>query len=361
MGPRTEELESEFAARAGARHAIALTNCTAALHLALAAAGIGAGDEVIVPSLTFVASANAARFCGARVVFADVCGAHDLNLDPRDVEERITPRTRAIVVVHFAGFPAAMDRLAALARERGLVLVEDCAHALFSSLDLRTLGRWGDAGCFSFFSNKNITCGEGGMLITESDELAAQVRLLRSHGMTSVTLDRHRGRAWSYDCTAVGWNYRIDEIRASLAGVQLRRLPELLAARSTVRDWYREALADVGVEIPFAGHELLPRSEVGWHVMPVVLPPGVDRLAIMEALKEDGIQTSVHYPPAHRFSASEQGQPPLPRTEDLAARELTLPFYPRLRRDEVERVSRALHRALDAQLVGRERERQETP
>ncbi|HMT22032.1 MAG TPA: aminotransferase class I/II-fold pyridoxal phosphate-dependent enzyme, partial [Promineifilum sp.] len=195
MGETTAAFESEFGALTGARHALAVTNCTAALHLAGLALGWGPGDEVIVPSLTFVATANAVRYTGATPVFADIASLDDFSLSAVDVATRITPRTRAIVVVHYAGYAADMPAILALAEQHGLDVVEDVAHAPGASLDGRALGVWGRIGCFSFFANKNMTTGEGGMITTDDDELAARLRLLRSHGMTSLTWDRHKGHA----------------------------------------------------------------------------------------------------------------------------------------------------------------------
>jgi len=232
MGEVTAAFEAEFAALTGARHALAVTNCTAALHLAGLALGWGPGDEVIVPSLTFVATANAVRYTGATPVFADITGESDFSLSAQDAAERITPRTKAIIVVHYAGHAADMGAILALAERHGLAVVEDVAHAPGADLDGRALGTWGNIGCFSFFANKNMTTGEGGMVTTDDDELAARLRLLRSHGMTSLTWDRHKGHAWSYDVVAPGYNYRIDEVRAAIGRVQLAKVT---AANSSPR------------------------------------------------------------------------------------------------------------------------------
>jgi dTDP-4-amino-4,6-dideoxygalactose transaminase len=197
MGPRTKEFEEAFAEHLGARHALSLSSCTAALHLAYLAAGVEPGDEVVVPANTFVATAAAARYCGATPVLAEVVGQHDLGLDPEDVEARITPRTKAVCVVHFGGYPAAVERLRDLCDERRVSLIEDSAHHPIA-------GPSGLAGCFSFFSNKILSCGEGGLLATDDDEVAELVRNRRSHAMTSGTWDRHRGHAAGYDVTALG-------------------------------------------------------------------------------------------------------------------------------------------------------------
>ncbi|HZU87361.1 MAG TPA: DegT/DnrJ/EryC1/StrS family aminotransferase, partial [Anaerolineaceae bacterium] len=187
MGGVTQEFEAQFARLTGSRHAFAVSNATQALHLACLALGIGPDDEVIVPSLTFVATANAVLYTGAEVRFADILGPDELTIDPASIEQAITPRTKAIIVMHYAGYPCRMREITALAEKHGLAVIEDAAHAPGASLDGKVLGTWGSLGCFSFFSNKNLSTGEGGMVTTDSDELAEHVRLQRSHGMTSLT------------------------------------------------------------------------------------------------------------------------------------------------------------------------------
>ncbi len=219
MGAVTQQFEREFAAYVGASYAIAVTNATAALHLACLAVGLGPGDEAILPSLTFVATANAVRYTGATPVFADVTGEENLNISPWAIEACLSSRTRAILVMHYGGYACDMPAILTLARQHGLAVIEDAAHAVGSELEGRKLGTWGALGCFSFFSNKNMTTGEGGMLVTEDEQMAQEVRRLRSHGMTSLTWDRHKGHAWSYDVEGLGYNYRIDELRSALGRV----------------------------------------------------------------------------------------------------------------------------------------------
>ena len=253
MGERTSEFEARFAAFCGVKHAIALNSATAALHIALMSAGIKPGDEVIVPSLTFVATANVIRYCGATPVFAEVESADEWNVSRRTLEAQLTPATRAVIVVHYAGYPCRMNEIAAFAREHGLVVVEDVAHAPGANLDGRAMGAWGDAGCFSFFSNKNMTTGEGGMLTTDRDDLAERARRLRSHGMTTLTLDRHKGHAFSYDVVDLGYNYRMTELNAALGLCQMDRLAGGNAARGRWVKRYRERLHGVaGIAVPFS-------------------------------------------------------------------------------------------------------------
>jgi len=362
LGPATARFEAAFAEATGAGHAVAVNSGTAALHLALASLGIGPGDEVICPSLTFVATANAVRYVGATPVFCDIVGPDDLNLDPDDVARRINPRTRAVIAVHYAGHPADLPALSALCGQHGLRLVEDAAHACISRLDGRACGTWGDVGCFSFFSNKNITCGEGGALTTDDAELAERLRLLRSHGMTTGTLARHRGQARTYDVVAQGYNYRIDELRSSMLVEQLRRLPGFLSRRAELVAGYRRRLAGGPVQVPCFGVQDDPHGasrldvshrdgaahDVAHHVMPVLLPPGADRGAVMDHLRAAGVQTSIHYPPVHLLSDfADLYAGPLPKTEAVAPRELTLPLYPTLRDDQLDLVCESLLEALD--------------
>ena len=348
MGGVTQEFEREFAAYVGARHAIAVTNATAALHLACVASGLGPGDEAILPSLTFVATANAIRYTGATPVFADIEGENDLNISVQEIEECITPRTRAIIVVHYGGYACDMPAILTLAREHGLIVIEDAAHAIGSILNGRMLGTWGQIGCYSFFSNKNMTTGEGGMLVTNDDQLAERLRILRSHGMTSLTWDRHKGHAWSYDVVDLGYNYRIDEIRSALGRVQLKKLSQNNQARREKTALYRRLLEEMCPEVmvPFEDHPGVSAC----HLMPILLPEEVSREEFMNAMKETGIQTSIHYPPIHLFSAyremTRSVSQSLAFTETMAQREVTLPLYPALSEESIRLVVEAVQRSL---------------
>ena len=348
MGEVTKNFEQEFAAFIGAKHTLAVTNATAALHLACLAMGIGSGDEVIVPSLTFVATANAVRYTGATPVFADVEGLDWLNISPASIETRVTERTRAILVVHYAGFPCDMPAIMEIAHHHNLVVLEDSAHAIGSMLEGRYLGTWGAIGCYSFFSNKNMTTGEGGMLATDDDALAEKLRILRSHGMTSLSWDRHQGHAYSYDVVDLGYNYRIDEMRSAMGRVQLRKVRAGNQKRAELTALYRELLAELApqVQLPFGE----PRGTGCYHILPALLPPGTERIRFMEALKLRGIQTSIHYPPVHHFQIYQEewqtrGQP-LSITEEAGTREVTLPLYPSMRLEQVHWVVQAVKEAL---------------
>ncbi|MCP9491624.1 MAG: DegT/DnrJ/EryC1/StrS family aminotransferase [Solirubrobacteraceae bacterium MAG38_C4-C5] len=340
MGPRTQAFEEAFADHLGVRHALATSSCTAALHLAYLAAGVGPGDEVIVPAITFVATAAAARYCGAEPVLADVLGPHDLGVDPADVEARITPRTRAVCVVHFGGYTAAVEPLRELCAARGLALVEDAAHAPQTAPA-------GLAGTFSFFANKVLSCGEGGLLATQDDEVAALVRSRRSHAMTSGTWDRHRGHAAGYDVTALGFNYRMDEVRAALLASRLPRLQEDIAARRRLVRRYRTLLAGIdGLTVPYRDDEVECSA---CYVMPVLVDEPAWRDPLREALSARGVQTSVLYPAVHEFTAYAGSAPGgLPRSERIARTELTLPLYPHLAAGDLELVVQALDDGLRA-------------
>lgn len=347
MGQTVEEFEAQFAAFCGARHAVALSSGTAALHLALIAAGCGPGDEVIVPSLNFVAAANVIAHTGARPVFCDVLGELDLNLDPQDVEAAVGPATRAILVLHYGGYPCDIDSLLEIARRHGLKVIEDAAHAPGASSRGRKCGTLGVAGCFSFFSNKNLPVGEGGMLVTDDDEFAAQVRLLRSHGMTTLTWERHRGHAHSYDVVAQGFNYRLDEVRAAIGLIQLSRLSDANRGRARIAERYRRELDGVsGLTVPFRDQDGATTSA---HHLAVLVLPDIGLQAPMRALlARRGIQTSIHYPPIHRFSAyADPRNRALPVTDRLADRILTLPLYPHMDDGQVSEVIEGVLEAVE--------------
>jgi dTDP-4-amino-4,6-dideoxygalactose transaminase len=346
MGPKTEEFERGFAQFCGIKHAVAVANGTAALHLACEASGLKAGDEVLCPALSFVATANAILYTGARPVFIDITGPHDLNLSVADAAAKVTDSTRAIMVVHYGGYPCDMDGVRALAAKYGLKIIEDCAHApgavYHSQAGPRMVGTLGDVGCFSFFANKNLTTGEGGMVITDNDQLAESMKILRSHGMTTLTWDRHRGHSFSYDVVSRGYNYRLDEMRAALGTVQLGKVKAGNAKRREITLTYRERLNNLEfMEIPFLA---APEGSVH-HLFPVLLREGTRRADFMAALAGQGIQTSIHYPPIHRFSSYLSLLPfdhRLPVTEEVCSREVTLPLFPHMREDQWRRVVQAV-------------------
>lgn len=304
MGAVTQEFEKTFAEKMNVKHAFAVTNATVALHLANAVLDIGPGDEVLCPALTFVATSNATRYTGADVVFVDSVSEHDLTIDPDDIRRKISKRTKAISVVHYAGFPCLMEPILGVAREYGLKIIEDCAHAPFAWCDFANRGKVftgaiGDVGCFSFFGNKNMTTGEGGLVTTNDDTLAEKIRLMRSHGMSTLTFERHKGHASGYDVLMLGYNYRMDEIRSAIGIEQLKKIDAINAKRREVYRWYLEAFKDnSNIIVPF-GNRSLEQSVC--HIMPVIVRDHYQE--IKARLKESRIQTSKHYDLIPSFSS----------------------------------------------------------
>jgi dTDP-4-amino-4,6-dideoxygalactose transaminase len=342
MGPRVAELEDRFGEVIETRHAFAVANGTAALHLALLAIGCGPGDEVVLPSLNFVAAANTVVRVGAVPVFCDIVGEHDLNLDPADLEAAIGPKTKAVIVLHYAGFACDMAAVLDCAERHGLAVIEDAAHAPGARWEGRPLGSIGSVGCFSFFSNKNIPVGEGGMVVTSDDDVATRIRSLRSHGMTTLTWQRHKGHASSYDVVDAGFNFRLDELRAGLALVQLARLEANNGARRAHATRYRSLLDGVqGIALPFAGDTA--RETSAHHLVVAVVPPGIDRDEVRAGMQQRRVQTSLHYPPIHRFTHYARiGSRGLPVTEAVGDRLITLPLFPHMTGEQVDEVAGAL-------------------
>jgi dTDP-4-amino-4,6-dideoxygalactose transaminase len=351
-GPQTAAFEAEFAEAVGleASQAVAVTNCTAALHLSLATLGIGPGDEVLVPTLTFVATANAVRYCGATPVFVDIRSSSDWTMCPEDCRRKISPATRAIMPMHFGGHACDLPALQALAQEHKLHMVEDVAHAPLGRLDGRALGTWGDAGCFSFFGNKNMTTGEGGMIICRDEKIADKSRLLRSHALTTTTYQRYQGYAYGYEVEELGYNYRIDEMRAALGRVQLKKLAKVHAKRERLASHYMQLLRErlPELEVPFTSES---PGEV-WHVFTVCLPEAdLTRPEVMRALGELGIQTSIHYRPLHTLKTFTRVESSLPITDTIASRILSLPLYPSMELEDVELVIEGLSQVLGQALT----------
>jgi dTDP-4-amino-4,6-dideoxygalactose transaminase len=327
-----------------AEDSIAVGSCTAALHLILHSLGIGPGDEVLVPSLTFVATANSVLYVGARPVFVDIGSAAVPLMSLDEAEAKCTSRTKAVILVHFAGYLPHREAWQSFARRKGLLLIEDAAHAP----GLPAVGTFGEAAAFSFYGNKNMTTAEGGAIIARSRALRETIRRARSHGMTSSTRQRLTTRRPDYDVTILGFNYRMDELRAALGLAQLRKLPEWNDIRGSLSQSYRQLISEhcPSVMVPF---------ETPWpsthHLMPVVLPVATSRQPIIDRLRKRGIQTTVHYPPVHRLTFYKDLYPDtsLPRTEDFCRRELTLPLHPRMVQADVELVVHSIAAALDAE------------
>jgi dTDP-4-amino-4,6-dideoxygalactose transaminase len=351
MGETVERLERDFAKFIGAKHAVAVSSGTAALHLAMRVLEIKPNDEVIVPSLSFVASSNAILYVRAKPVFVDIQGLNDFNLSCSDLKNKITPKTKAIVVVHYGGYLADMDEIKRIAGKHGLFIIEDSAHAIGAELNSKMAGAIGNVGCFSFFSNKNLATGEGGMIVTDDNPLAKKLRLLRSHGMTTMTLNRHKGHAYSYDVVDLGYNYRMTEMSAALGIIQLKKLSNANRRRKSLSDLYVANLKDIdGLSIPFKNY-LRSSSH---HLFPILLDEKVNRKKLIELLKKEGIQSSIHYPPIHKFyyyrEILNSRKIKLPLTEYVGAHEVTLPLHPLLKKEDVifvcEKVKNILPKAL---------------
>lgn len=329
MGPVTKEFEGEFAKYLGVEHAFGVSNGTAALHIANKVLDIKNQDEVIMPALTFVATANSTLYMGGRPVFADIVNHDDLNISPDDIQKKINTKTKAITIVHYGGYSCDMDEIIKIANEHNLKIIEDAAHAPGAEYKGKKCGTIGDLGCFSFFSNKNLVTGEGGMIVTNDDALAEKIRILRSHAMTTLTWDRHKGQANSYDVVDLGFNYRITEVTSALGLAQSRKLDKNNARRKEIVEEYKKQLKDIPeISIPFSNHN----QKSSYHIFPILLSENINRTEFQNKLKENGIQTSIHYPPVHLFQYYQKKfgfkEGMLPNTEFIGNHEVTLPLHP---------------------------------
>jgi len=347
QGPKVAELERVVAGLVGARHAVATSNCTTALHLALILHGIGAGDEVIVPSFTFIATANAVTYTGATPVFADI-DPSTYNLDPDAVNAAITPRTKAIMPVHQIGLAADMDRLHAIARQHGTVLIEDAAPALGATYRGRPVGGLGNTACFSFHPRKAVTTGEGGMITTDDGALAERARLLRAHGMSVSDLARHQARRVIIEeYQDIGYNYRMSDVHAAIGIEQLKRLPSILAQRCELAERYTAAFSDLeGVQLPFSSGET-PHTYQSYMIQ-LRAGAGSTRERLMDELLAAGIPTrrgvmAIHREPVYRKRC---GSVSLPVTETAAATTVLIPLYAGMTDGEQEYVIDHVRRAL---------------
>ena len=367
MGPETRAFEEEFAAMVGVGHACAVSNGTAALHLALLALGVGPGDEVIQPAVNFVAAANMTRAVGAVPVFEEIVGLEEPTLDPAGIERAITPRTKAVIVMHYGGYFCRMAAIREICNRHHLALIEDACHAVGARLPVTPAsesrpgeswgaGAWGDVGCFSFFSNKNLVTGEGGMVTTRRDDVNEKIRHLRSHGMSTLTWDRHRGHAASYDVLVHGYNYRIDDLHAALGREQLKKLDRNNRRRRlcTAMYWKRlDGLEARGWILPFKHRMRLEdgRCETAGqclesvcHLLPVVAPDAGVRWRCAGELKSAGIQTSLHYPfiPGFTGFAYLESRQKLNTSAAFCQRVLTLPLFPTMTESQVQTVCETL-------------------
>jgi len=347
-GPTVAEFEARFAERVGARHAVAVSSGTAALHAAMFAAGVGPGDEVVTTPLTFVGTANAALYLGARPVFADI-RADTLNVDSARMAAALSPRTRVLAPVDFAGQPCDLAAVNELARARGLRVVEDAAHALGGEAGGRPVGALSDLTIFSLHPVKHVTTGEGGVVTTEDDELARRLRRFRNHGIATDGTERKRGGALWSPMVDLGFNYRLTDVQCALGLSQLPKLGQFLAKREAIADRYLVALKDLsGLAIP----RVAPDVRHAWHIFPVLVEPArlrVDRDRVFEALRAEGIGVTLHYVPAYwhpYYAKLGYARGLCPVAEDVSSRMFSLPIFPAMTDADVEDVVAALWKVL---------------
>jgi dTDP-4-amino-4,6-dideoxygalactose transaminase len=338
MGEKTLKLEDDFSNYLGKKNkCIAVSSCTAALHLSMIAAGVKRGDEVIVPSLSFIAQLNIIKTLGANPILVDCNSLDDWNMNLSSVLNKITLKTKVIVILHFAGYPCNItDELISLCKKKNIILIEDVAHAPGAEINKKKCGTIGDIGCFSFFSNKNISAGEGGLITTKNKMLEKKIRLLRSHGMTVLSLDKTKGRSVNYDVLLPGFNYRIDEIRSSLANIQLEKLDKANFHRQKNVLLYKKLLKGTKIGLPFAN--LAKNIISAYHILPILLPKNVDRKKVVIYLKKNGVQTSIHYPAFWSFTEYKNvfDANLFPTTNEITSRELTLPLYPTMDKNNIK-------------------------
>jgi dTDP-4-amino-4,6-dideoxygalactose transaminase len=341
MGDRVRAFEVAFADEHDAPDAVAVSSCTAALHLLLMGLGIGPGDEVLVPSLTFVATANCVLYTGATPIFVDIESLDSPLMSLEDAARKCTAKTKAVILMHYAGYLPDRSAWRDFADARGLLLLEDAAHAA----GVAGAGAFGAGAAFSFYGNKNMTTAEGGIVIAKDQEVLDRIRQMRGHGMTSGTLQRLTSRTPTYDVTMLGYNYRMDELRAAVGLAQLKKLKTWNEKRGALTRVYRRALQ---AQCPEVRVPLAARDKSSHHIMPIVLPREADRQSVMDRLRQHEIQTTIHYPPAHQLSFYRGLYPSvqLEETEEFARRELTLPLHPRMEEWQVEAVCCALTKSL---------------
>ena len=338
-GPKLERFEKEFAKFTGAKYAVGVSNATSALQLSLKSCGIKKGDEVIIPDLTFVATANAISNNGATPVLADV-NTDDYNILVSSIKKKITLKTKAILPVHFAGKVCDIKEIKKIADKNNLILIEDCAHAIGAWYRNKHVGTFGNAGCFSFYPTKNITTIEGGMIITNSKKIAEYTRSLRNHGITrSLTQRYSKGKPWDYDVMEAGYNYRLDEIRASLGISQLKRIRKLNLLRRKAVGYYNSKLQNIeGIIIP----KLAEKNTDAHHLYVIRVIERkfkISRDKLYQKLLENGIRATVHYKPLHQLSAYKS-----PRNKNLKNATscykeiISLPLYPQISKFEQDRV-----------------------
>lgn len=325
MGPRIREFEKLWCEKLNVKYALAVSSGTAALHLACLASGFKEGDEVIVPSLSFVATANAIKYTGAKPIFVDIDSLENPIISTEDILKKITSKTKGIIIMHYAGYTYELNMIKKIVDEKNLILIEDAAHSLLSTVDNKYLGTFGEIGCFSFYPNKNMTTGEGGMIVTDDLKKYEFMKELRSHGMTTNTWDRHNNKYLSYNVEELGFNYRMDEIRAAIGISQFKNLDKYHEYRKKLVATYREELKDIkDIEIPF----LYNNTDSSNYIFTIrVLSPNL-KARLIEYLNNNGVQTSFHYPPIHELDLYKKEEKViLPKTERICTELVTLPLH----------------------------------
>lgn len=340
-GPKAIEFEELFAKYINVNYAVSLNSCTAALHLAMRALNIGSGDEVIVPVFTFAATANAPLFCGAKPVFADV-DEKTFNISPQSIIGKISKKTRAIIVVHYGGQPCDMKEIMEIAEDHKLYVVEDCAHALGATYMGKKIGNIGTIGCFSFYPTKIITTLEGGMLVTDDENIAKRVRILREHGMTRAAIEREKEATWYYDVVDLGYNYRLNEVQAVLGISQLKRINDINRLRVKVANRYTERLKQIeGIITPYVASN---RTHM-YHLYAIKVAEekfGISRDKLFIELSKKKIGLSVHYTPLHLLTFyrnllhHKTGE--FPAAERVYKEVLSLPIFPIVKEDQINQV-----------------------
>jgi len=329
-GPKAKEFEKLFTDYTGAKYSVSVNSCTAALHLAMRALNIGPGDEVIVPVLTFAATANAPLFVGAKPVFADV-DEKTFNISPKQIEQKITKKTKAIIVVHYGGQPCDMKEIMEIAEDHDVKVVEDCAHALSALYQGKNVGTFGAVGCFSFYPTKIITTLEGGMATTQDKEIANKMQILREHGMTRTAFARENKANWYYDVVDLGYNYRMNEVQAALGISQLKRIDEINEKRKEAAKYYTKRLSEIeGIITPYEAEDRTHLYHL--YVIRVLKKKfGIDRNDLFKNLSASGIGTSVHYTPLHFLTFYKNlgyGNQSFPVAERVSKEILSLPLFP---------------------------------
>ena len=337
-GPKLIQFEKDFAKFCGANYAIGVSNATSALHLSLICAGIGPGDEVIIPNITFIATASSVMLSGATPVLSDI-GNDNLNISIDSIKKNITKKTKAIIPVHFAGMPCNMKKIMTIAKKNNLKIIEDCAHAIGSKIAKKHVGTFGNAGCFSFYPTKNITTIEGGMVITNSKELANKIRKKRNHGITRTLQNRYtKGKPWDYDVEEPGYNFRLDEIRSSLGVNQLKKVKVFNKKREFSFKYYNKKLQKIpGIVVPLTNKGVT--SSYHLYIIRILDSFGISRDQLFEKLLENGIQTSVHYKPLGKFKVCQKKAKKydsLKNSEKIYKEIISLPFFTHISKNQLD-------------------------